>query len=149
LNDLPLSKLVTIYRCAGWLYVRASSRTTAGVWIGSGPVAKINEAGADTSLGAALAEALDHSRLGVPHPSREAFAEIGKPLLETAGVKTWSAFERKAKCAQVVADPQGRLCVTTMMPNPGRGYLQGPSVEVGTDPTSHAVLDAVRSALGS
>ena len=91
----------TAYRRNGRILLDTLSRTTAGVWIGCGPVMVINT-GEDTALlGRAVLEALNHSEENVPHPQRESWARILYPLLNAAGVTTWNTFAKSALCVGI------------------------------------------------
>lgn len=138
-------KLATVYRYRGALYVRASSRTSAGVWVDSGPVIRLSESADDQEIANALFEALGRSRDPVPHPARSEFAQLARPLLECAGARTWTQFEKSAACVEVAEDERGRRQVTLMTRGPQGGYLPQPPVDTGAD--SASVVDALRSLL--
>ena len=85
-------------------------QTVDGVRIGNGELEVVDLE--DTkSLGAAVITALRRSRVGVPHPQQEAWAEQRmrslSPLIEAAGVRTWRSFARLASVATVATQHSG------------------------------------------
>jgi len=91
-------KVATLYERRSGLYVHSSSKTTSGVWIVGAPVlnAKKDDVG---QLGNAIRQCLEASSEGVPHP--KSFANISDPLLALAGVKSFNAFAKSAKCVEI------------------------------------------------
>jgi len=79
-----------------------ASLTEGGLWIGSEPLVRLDSASTEREeLGRRLLEALDNSKVGVPHPSRNEWDAVAKPLLALAGVSTWEQFEAGAKLCEI------------------------------------------------
>ncbi|SRR6266705_305001 len=80
----------------GKIYIQAFSKTKNGVWIASGPVYVVEEKNSD-QLGQKALDALGRSRQGVPHPTQAEWKAIQEPMLQAAGVKSWTTFAKGAK----------------------------------------------------
>jgi hypothetical protein len=86
------------YKRGEQIFLHASCKTTAEVWIVCGPalVADQNDV---ASLGKAVLDALERSKENVPHPTQ--WKGIFDPLLRVAGVKSWNAFAKRAKGVEI------------------------------------------------
>ncbi|MDH2240278.1 hypothetical protein N5K27_28695 [Pigmentiphaga sp. GD03639] len=91
-------KAATIYERKDKLYFHSSSKTTAGVWVITAPVLAVDKENTG-EVGRALRECLAASREGVSHP--KSFTDLFHPVLELAGVKSFSTFVKSAKCIEV------------------------------------------------
>lgn len=79
------------YLRKGFVYLRARSKTTVGVWIGDGVVYRIQWealAGADSKI----LSVLNGSSMSVPHPKQDEWKPMQEPMLVAAGVKSWKTF---------------------------------------------------------
>ncbi len=56
-------------------------------------------------LGALIGQALEVSKSDVPHPT--SWKGLFDPVLQLAGVKSWSTFVKSAKCVEVELDEDG------------------------------------------
>src|SRR5215475_1696620 len=83
-------------------FVHAFSQTTDGVWIVWAPCLAVPQSGSDEDLGRAICAALEGSRAQVPHPTQ--WNGILKPLLDLAGVKSWTTFAKDATYVEVEED---------------------------------------------
>lgn len=92
-------RFATAYRRPEGYYVHSNSQTTCGVWVATEPFIKIPVDAPIDQLGKAIEEALERSKIGMAHPSD--WSAIEYPLPELAGVKTWAAFMKHAKCANI------------------------------------------------
>ena len=92
-------KSAAAYKRENKIYLDSESRTTAGVWIGTGPVIVLEESEPSSRKGNCLREVLRHSEEGVPHPT--SWGHLAKPLLNLAGVTSWSNFAKSAVCCSV------------------------------------------------
>src|ERR1019366_4670553 len=96
-------KRAIAYQRRGQLFLHASSKTKAGVWILSPPVLTCSME--DTSrLAGCVAETLSGSNEGVPHPS--SWKGLFDPVLRLAGVKSWKIFVNSAKCVEIELDAE-------------------------------------------
>jgi hypothetical protein len=82
-------------------------------------------AGTGNDLGGAVRSALDRSRTDIPHPT--SWTGLLDPLLELAGVKSWSTFAKSALCAEV--EEEGGLASVVPTDNLGAsgGFQPDPS----------------------
>lgn len=134
-----MMRAAAIYERKGKLFVHSSSRTTAGVWIATAPALATDKEHL-SELGHHIAECLKASREGVPHPS--SFGSLFDPVLDLAGVKSFSIFAKSSKCVGVeTADGQ----VVTLVPTRNEG------AEGGFSPLSEKIEVTITSddALGS
>lgn len=88
------------YRRNGkWLF-HTDCKTTAGVWIAAAPFLCSDDAPAE--LGMCLAQVLNSSVEGIPHPTQ--WNNFFKPILELAGVKSWNTFVKGAVLVGIESD---------------------------------------------
>jgi len=80
------------------VFTHASSKTTSGVWVLE-PPASVAEVSDQKLLGQQVMQALDASRAGIPHPT--SWRGIFDPILQLAGVKSWSTFVKSARCVEI------------------------------------------------
>jgi hypothetical protein len=103
-----MSKLAVIHRRKGALFVAASHKTEAGFWVEDTRTAVV-ESGDEDGIQTAVVEALARSQNGIPTPARD--ADLVGSLLSAAGVSSWSAFAKLARCVDVHLK-DGRLEIT-------------------------------------
>jgi hypothetical protein len=100
----------------GIIYLQPSSKTVKGWLVDTEPVIPAPPDG--RNLGAAILEALALSTTGIPHPEN-----LNDPnaaaIVKAAGVKTYQAFIRGAKCVSI--ERQGDQLVVTPTRNGGWG----------------------------
>ncbi|MES2206722.1 MAG: hypothetical protein V4525_08000 [Pseudomonadota bacterium] len=89
-------KTASAYSRKGKILIQAFAKTTAGVWIAYGPVFTIEQTEIN-DLGIKVLKALNSSSEDIPHPKHTELQAIQKPMLEAAGVKSWSTFSKGAK----------------------------------------------------
>ncbi len=106
------------YRRGAQVYLHASSKTTAGVWVLQAPVL-VADASDPVSLGRNLATVLGASLEGVPHPA--SFDGIFDPILRAASVASWAAFTDGVLCVGITAE-HGHV---TFVPTRNRGGQGG------------------------
>lgn len=111
-------KAATAYRRGNRIFLHASSKTTAGVWILDQPVAGVAGDDAD-AVGAAAHASLAGSREGVAHPT--AWGALFDPVLALAGVKTFATFIKGAKCVEIEADDD----IIRLIPTRNEGIDEG------------------------
>jgi hypothetical protein len=118
-------KRASIYERKGKIYVRSSSQTTTGLWMGNAHALAVD--GEDISaIGSAIRECLMASRENIAHPS--SFTNIFNPTLKLAGVRSYSAFAKLAKLVQV-STCDDKVITFTPMKNGGvtgdkRGFTE-------------------------
>lgn len=90
-------KAATIYERSGTLYIHSLSKTTTGLWLMNEPVLAVAN-GEARDVGDAIKKCLFASREGLPHPTT--FRPAFDVVQELAGVKSYRAFVKSAKCVQ-------------------------------------------------
>src|SRR5260370_31531114 len=91
-------KRATAYKRGDRIFLHASSKTTAGVWMLT-PSVLAPDQGDPAYLGRAILDALEGSEEGIAHPN--SWRGIFDPLLQLAGVKSWDAFAKSARCVEI------------------------------------------------
>jgi hypothetical protein len=121
-------KSAAVFSRNGVLYFHSQSRTTAGVWIATSPFLRIEPDGSPARKGEAAVEALRASQDGVPHPTN--WNGLLTPLLELAGVKSWSTFMKGAKSLGLEVEGDGLKMVPTRNLGPKEGFEAVPEQTV-------------------
>jgi hypothetical protein len=137
-KDAREVKRATVYRRKSKFLVHASCRTTAGVWILTPPCIALEQDCEDLILGQAVRTALGCSREGVPHPV--AWAGLLTPLLDAAGVKSWSTFARSASCAEIEETDATIAIVPTRNLGADEGFRAEPDRAMEVEVDAVAVL---------
>ena len=109
-----------IYERKGAIFLCSSSRTTAGVGIISAPYFRVSSM-EPAELGGLIRECLGASINGAPHP--KSFSNLFSPILELAGVQTYSSFVKSAKYIMVSFNESAK----------GEGVLFSPTRNAGVD----------------
>jgi hypothetical protein len=112
----PVSQaLVVVYSRPDAYYVVTSKRTTAGIWVHSGPADMVSSDDDVQALANAVAAAMEPDALVVRHPAQDHWTEWRRqalgPLLRQAQVRSWKAFVLPA--ALVTIHRLGRACTVT------------------------------------
>jgi hypothetical protein len=145
-----MMKTAHVFEYNGNLYFRPYSQTTAGVWIGTDSIMRLDTAAPNSEIGRVVLLVIDKSQYAIPHPS--VWSEMDDdPLLKAAGVKSWSAFMKKAKCLAVDLENLTLRLIPRRNMGPREGYEPMPeqSVEIPLDsPPQHIGL-AIRDKLSS
>jgi hypothetical protein len=92
-------KLAAAFLRHGKIFLHPYSKTTGGFWIFSLPVFVIDEG--DDGVGARVLRVLSESRESLPHP--KLWKGLTDPLTRAAGVRSFNAFAKGAKCVNVSA----------------------------------------------
>jgi hypothetical protein len=131
-----MEKLASIYERKGEIFVTAAHQTKAGFWIDDDRVVSLTQSTPE-ELGGAVELALALSRNDVPTPPPN--QQIGKPLLEAAGVGSWATFMRLSKLVSISMD--GDVLKATPYRNLGGrgGFEPQPDVAI-QPPISASVL---------
>lgn len=134
----------TAYHRDGKYFVHAIALTTEGISVYSEPVFAIPDTAEPKELGEAILAALNCELVVVPQPRTR--AEWKSPmtrLLSLAGVKTFSAFCKSAKCV-FVEEENGRVTIAPTQNADARGTFLGVSGhEVHTRQKDPARLGAI------
>ena len=91
----------TAYQRDGKIFLHASSRTTAGVWILSEPICAFEPTSVPLVVKHVI-DALNGSKEKVPHP--KTWKGLFDPVLQLAGVKALNTFMKSAKCVEIEFD---------------------------------------------
>ena len=136
-------KAATVYKRANRIYLHASSKTTAGVWIATPPFIQVDSGSSPSDLGKSVMDALGGSQALVPHPAK--WSGLLAPLLEQAGVKSWETFMRKSQCLNLEAT-EDRL---KLIPNRNLGTTEGfePMLDKAIDVPLTSSPDQIGTAL--
>lgn len=112
---------------------------------------EVLERSVDTSeIGRAVLQALAGNREGIPHPATpDDFDDLPQPVLEAAGVKTWTLFSRGALSLWIAEEDSTLVLIPTRKVGSKGTYLDVPDaqVTVGLPTTVDRVGAAVREAL--
>jgi len=99
-------KTVQLYMRRGVVFIQTQSRTVDGAWIAT-PLLFTTTIDDPSSIGRSVLNALDCSVNNVPHPTD--FKKLVTPLLEAAGVKSWSRFVQGTRSVLITLDGRS-LC---------------------------------------
>lgn len=137
-----------VYRKDDAYYISSSSKTTVGVWIATVPFLKVEANSTPSTKGEAVLQALDASHHGVPHPIN--WTELGCPLLKLAGVRSWAAFMKRAKCLDVEADGEKLRLVPYRNLGPKEGFepILDRAVELSLPSSPDRIGLALEEAMG-
>ncbi len=135
-------KLATAYLRKNRIYLYASSQATEELWMLSGLVAVISSA-EDSRINREVDNILEHSRQNIPHPKE--WGNIFEPVLQAAGVKSWSVFAKIAKCISIEID--GTIC--RYIPSTNLGPSEGfePKNDEAIEVIDYQKTDVLKSLL--
>lgn len=133
-------RLAIANRRKGHYFIQTARQTTDGVWILGTPCVALLETSSDTELERAIQAALDASQIGIPHPCN--WDEVPDPLLDLAGVKTWSAFVKGASCLHVEGEGERITLVPTRNLGPKEGFEEDLSRKVVLEGGARETLGA-------
>ena len=90
-NDNSAMRVASAILKSGRVYMQGYAQTTAGVWIGRGPVhvASISSA---KDMGANIRASLTYSIQGVSHPDKAGWKDVQQPMLEAGWGKELGRF---------------------------------------------------------
>ena len=112
---LVSASLVALYCRPDAFYVVASDRTTAGVWLHSGPAERVSNDVGPQALADVVAVAVEPDARVVRHPAPDEWTQWQRqalrPLLRQAGVRSWTAFV--APAGLVTVHRHGIGCTVT------------------------------------
>lgn len=112
-------KKAVVYQRGENIYLHALSRTTAGVWVLSGPVFVLDLAEI-FSIVDIFHSVISGSFDQVPHPV--SWKGIFDPVLQKVGVKSLSAFMKNCKCVEVEVCAEEVVFVPTKNLGPSGGF---------------------------
>lgn len=126
-----------------------SAQTTAGVLLSGTPVAILPSEISDAELGAAVQEALQNFKSGVPHPDPYAIERRKDPLLEALGFKSWTAFSKNTLYCSISQDREGLRLTPSRRTGAqgGYGFILDCEILLSQPVTSDQLGAAVRNAL--
>ncbi len=129
------------YRRSGRWYFHSESKTTDGVWIASQPFLSSDQE--SINVGDCAKQALAMSTEGVGHPTE--WSGLFTPMLDLAGVKSWSTFSRGAELVGI--EMEGNLI--KLIPHRNLGPKEGfePVVSDAIDLPSEASCEDIGNAI--
>jgi len=131
-------KSAVIYERNNIFFIRASSETTAGVWIDDGECYVINSDSEYEEIGKYVRIALDNSHSNIPHPTN--WKSVSEPLLNAAKVKSWSTFGKTAKCVNVDMEKDIQVNSTKNKSSTKQGFV-GEGSTIVTIPTNSSNVE--------
>lgn len=93
-------KIASALLKGGKVYTQGYAKTTSGVWIATGPV-YVSSPSSEDRIAFDIRASLEHSVQDVPHPSREEWKDVQRPMLEAVGAKSWAALAKGAKAVGI------------------------------------------------
>lgn len=141
-------KLMSVYRRSDAWYLSSASRTTAGVWLETAPNQKLPGEVESEAFGKAIIQALEASRDSIPHPT-DWKTDRFKPMLELAGVKSWSALVKGTASVLVSSDESGFTIEPCKNEGPRDGYsfLPHKNLSLTAGSTPKQIGEAVKRAI--
>jgi len=121
-------KNAVIYERKNIFFIRASSQTTAGVWVDDGGCYTISIDSEYEEIGKYVRIALNNSLSNISHPTD--WKGISEPLLRAAKVKSWSTFGKTAKCVHVELDKDIRIIPMKNKSNMRQGFVGDGSIVI-------------------
>jgi len=85
------------------VYTQAYGQTTAGVWVGRGPVF-VSPISSTDEIANDIRNALAHSVRGIPHPAQDEWKDVQRPMLKAVGVRSWSTLAKGARSVGIESD---------------------------------------------
>jgi hypothetical protein len=139
-------KVAQAFKRADGFYFGSSSQTTVGVWIGSPPELKLEVNATAAAIGDAVIQVIHASKSPVPHPSN--WDDLPNPMLDLAGVKSWRAFEKGAKCCSLEMENEELRLIPHRRLGPNRGFepILNATVEVSSHSTPEQIGAAIATA---
>jgi hypothetical protein len=139
-------KSASVYERDSRVIVHSQSRTTSGYSLLDDPVLRVN--GDDAALGEAVRRCLDASKVGVVDAQN---ADLFRPVLALAGVRSWKAFMDGARHAHIQVDGNGAIgCGPSHNGGARDGFFPLPqlSLHISASASDAELGAAVRAALG-
>ena len=137
-----------VYERSENLFIFTLSAVSDAYWIGDGPVYKLTKTNS-VEIGLTVRKCLEASRYGMPHPTDADRTKRIQPLLEAAGVKSYSDFAKLARSVRVMIKENGMVTLLALR-NEGRGRFLAKAEEQGiTLGTDRELGEAVLMALSS
>ena len=137
--------LVGLYARSSKVFLHLMDRADTGLWIGSAQVRTFSEPVKAKEIGAAILELLPLSR-AVPHPASWKGLNPAKPLLDAAGVRSWSTFMKGSSSGSVCSE-DGKLAVERSENSGSKGFtpLDSRTLDASVSPSElgHAALKAL------
>ena len=114
-------KSAIIHERKNIFYIRASSRTTAGIWVDDGDCYVISIDSEYEEIGKYVRIALNNSHSGISHPTD--WKAVNDPLLKAANMKSWSTFGKTAKCVIIEMEKDIRINPTKNKSHLNQGFV--------------------------
>lgn len=115
----------------GRVHIQAYARAVTGLAVAYGPVFTCPLT-VEEQIVQNLKKAFEYSILGIPHPDREGWKEVQRPMLDATGAKTWSAMARGAKALGFELK-DGILTIDPSSDDQNQGGVDVPEITVPFD----------------
>lgn len=103
-GTFPSSRKATVYKRGDRLIVNREDTTTEGIPLSTDDVIVLDDTASDATLGTAIVSVLSRARSGIkPVKPSDSHVRL-EPLLEAAGVRSWTTFVRGLREASVFED---------------------------------------------
>ena len=139
-------KKATAYKRDERIFLHASSRTVAGVWILTAPVLVVDQ-NDPVHLGQAILDVLRASHEGVEHPT--SWMGLFDPVLKLAGTGSWGAFAKAAKCVEIEFGTNRISLIPTKNLGPRDGFEPLPAKTEMSPPEGEPLGRALLSAFAA
>lgn len=90
-----------LYERRDSVFIIPALQTDDGLWIEQGPCAKLPSQSLPDVIGRAVLDALTHSGEIIPHPTEWKSPDEDNPILQAAGIKRWSTFQKGARTVDI------------------------------------------------
>lgn len=126
-------KQITVY-CRDHYVLTAYSRAPTLGWVRDGPCCVLPLSSSDQALGEAIVETIRHSGTTRDPNGAADWAEVLRPLLAAAKVRSWNQFVKRNRAIGVFLDREYRLVPTeNREPRAGFGDLDDRSILLPAD----------------
>ena len=136
-----------LYERCGSVFIVPALQTNDGLWIEQGPCTKLPSQSLPNEIGRAVLDALSHSGEIIPHPTEWKSPDEDNPILQAAGIKRWSTFQKGARTVDIgLYGEQLMLTPTRSEGTEGFAHLDH-DVTLPATATATEVGEAVQQAL--
>jgi hypothetical protein len=125
------------------VFIHPYAETAQGLRIFSEPVSVVSKSDDQQVAGQVLA-ALDASEKKVPHPA--SWKGIVSPLLKAAGVRSFAAFAKGAKCVEIGLEGETLVFTPTTNGGPREGFLHLNDRQIRCSATEVEIVRGIRLA---
>jgi hypothetical protein len=142
----PRRQISVYARHDGW-YINAMSQTTTGLYISTPPYLREYANISSQGLGEAALLALSKCQFGVPHPTE--WDHLLQPILDLAGVRTWTQFMRDVPSIDADYDEEEFVFRPTKNYGPKQEYGEATAkpIRIPKDSSPELIGEMMRAAI--